>query len=61
MHKGIHNNKQHLKFNPIDIKKKPEEQKEKQYSNSKDYDSIRKLVNETHKPMKNKYYLIYKI
>ena len=61
MHKGIHNNKQRLKFNPIDIKKKPEEQKEKQYSNSKDYDSIRKVVNETHKPMKNKYYLIYKI
>ena len=61
MHKGIHNNKKHLKFNPNDIKKKPEEQKEKQDSNSKDYDTIRKLVNDTHKPMKNTTYLIYKI
>ena len=52
MYKGIHNNNTNLKFNPIDIKKKPEEEKEKQDTNSKDYVTIRKLVKGTYKPMK---------
>ena len=47
-------NKSDLKFNPIDIKKNPEEYNEKQDTNSKDYETIRKLVKGTYKPMKNK-------
>ena len=54
MYKGMHNNSNDLKFNPIDIKKKPEEEKDKQETNSKDYDTIGKLVKGTIKPMKNK-------
>ena len=47
MYKGltIHNND--VKFNPIEHKKKPEEEKGKQDTNSKDYETIRKLVNGT--------------
>ena len=46
MYKGfvIHSND--LKFNPIELKKKPEEEKDKQDTNSKDYETIRKLVKE---------------
>ena len=52
MYNWIHNNNNDLKFNPIDIKKKPEEEKEKQDTNSKDYETIRKLVKGTNTPMK---------
>ena len=44
MYKGIHNNSSDLKFNPTDIKKRPEEEKEKQDTKSKDYETIRQLV-----------------
>ena len=52
MYAEIHNNSDDLKFNRIDIKKKPEEEKDKQETNSKDYETLRKLVNGTIKPMK---------
>ena len=53
MFKWIHNiSNKDLTLNPIDIKKKPEEEKEKQDTNSKDYETIRKLVKGTNKPMK---------
>ena len=54
MYKGfvIHSND--LKFNPTELKKKPEEEKDKQETNSKDYETIRKLVKGTDKPTKNK-------
>ena len=57
MYKGIHNNSGDLKFNPIDIKKKPEEEKEQQDTNSNDDETIRKLMKGTYTRMKNKYYL----
>ena len=53
MYKGIHNNSD-LKFNPIDIKMKPEREKENQDTNSKDYETIRKLVKGTDEPMNQK-------
>ena len=61
MYKGIHNNRHDLKFNPIDIKKKPEEKKDAQETNSKDYETISKLVKSmgTNKPMLK--YLRYNI
>ena len=61
MYKGfvIHSND--LKFNPIELKKKPEEEKGMQETNSKDYETIRKLVKATNTPMKNKSYLKYNI
>jgi hypothetical protein len=43
-----------LKFNPIELKKKPEKKKDKQETNNKDYEPIRKLVKGTDKPTKNK-------
>ena len=48
----IHSND--LKFNPTELKKKPEEEKEKPETNSKDYDTIRKILKGTDKPTKNK-------
>ena len=39
MYNGLHKND--LKFNPIDIKKKPGEEKEKQDTNSNDYETIK--------------------
>ena len=54
MYRGIHNdNNNDLYINPIDIKKKPEEEKEMQYTNSNDYETFRKLEKGTNKPMKN--------
>ena len=52
MYKGfvLHNND--FKFNPIDIKKKPEEKKAEQDTNSKDCEKIIKLVKGTNKQMK---------
>ena len=52
MYKGfvIHNN--NVNFNPTEHKKKPEEERDKQATNSKDYETIRKLVKGTNKPMK---------
>ena len=44
MYKGSHIHSNDLKFNPNELKKKPEEEKEKQRTNSKDYETIRKLV-----------------
>ena len=52
MYKGIHNNSE-LNINPIDIKMKQEEQKEKQDTNSKGYETIRRQVRGTNKPIKN--------
>ena len=63
MHKGfvIHSND--LKFNPTEHKKKSEEEKDKQETNSKAYETIRKLVKSmgTNKPTKNNKYLRYNI
>ena len=58
MYTWIHNNND-LKFNPIAIKKKPEEEKEKKDTNSKACEKIIKLVKGTNKPMKNTKYLRY--
>ena len=44
----IHNND--LKFNPTELKKKPEEEKDKQETNSKDHETLRKLMKATNKP-----------
>ena len=54
MYRGfvIHSND--LKFNPTEHKKEPEEEKDKQENNSKDYETTRKLVAGTDKPTKNK-------
>ena len=54
MYKGfvIHNND--LKFNPTELKKKPEEEKDKHDTNNKDYETIRKLVKATNTPTKTK-------
>ena len=41
MYKGNHIRNNHLKFNPTELKKKPEAEKE---ANRKDYEIIRKLV-----------------
>ena len=41
----IHSN--NLKYNPTELKKTPEEEKEKQETNSKDYETIRQLVKGT--------------
>ena len=46
-----------MKFNPTELKKKPEEEQNKQETNNKDYEPIRKLVERTDKPTKNQYYL----
>ena len=54
MYKGNHIHSNDLKFNPTELKKKPEEEKDKQETNSKDYETIRKLVKGTDKPTKNK-------
>ena len=62
MYKDIHNdNTNDSNINPIDIKKKPEEEKEFQDTNSNDYETIRKLVKGTHKPMNSTSYLRYNI
>ena len=54
MYKDIHNdNTNDSNINPIDIKKKPEEEKELQDTNSNDYETIRKPGKGTNKPMKN--------
>ena len=54
MYKGIHNdNTNDSNINPIDIKKKPEEEKELQDTNINDYETIRKPGKGTNKPMKN--------
>ena len=52
MYKGfvIHSND--LKFNPTELKKKPEEEKDKHDTNSKDYETIRKLAKATNTPTK---------
>ena len=52
MYKGIHNNNNELNFNPVDKKKKQDEEKEKHYSTSNDYETIRLQVKGTHKQMK---------
>jgi len=54
MYKGfvIHSND--LKFNPTELKKKPEEEKDKHDTNSKDYETIRKLVKATNTPTNTK-------
>ena len=56
MYKGNHIQHNDLKFNPTEHKKKPEEEKEKQYTNNKDYETVRKLVQSigTDKPTNNK-------
>ena len=59
MYTWIHNNNNYLKFNPIDIKMKTEEEKEKEDTNSKDCEKIIRLVKGTNKPMKNTKYLRY--
>ena len=57
MYKGFTIHKKDLKFNPIEHKKKPEEEKDKQDTNSKDYETIREVVKGTNplgvKPTKN--------
>ena len=52
MYKGMHNNNNQVKFDPIDTKKKPEKEKEKQDTNNNDYDTSRKLVKGIQKPIK---------
>ena len=54
MYKGNHIHSNDLKFKPTELKKKPEEEKDMHDTNSKDYDTIRKLVKGTDKPTKNK-------
>ena len=54
MYKGFVKHSNDLKFNPIEVKKRPEEDKDKQDTNSKDYETNRKLVKGTDKPTKNK-------
>jgi hypothetical protein len=56
MYKGNHIHSNDLKFNPTELKKKPEEDKDKQETNSKDYESVRQLVQSmgTDKPTKTK-------
>ena len=61
MYNGIQNNSNELKFNPVDNKQKQDEEKEKQYTNNKEYDTISLQVKGTHKPMKNKLNLRYNI
>ena len=50
MYKGNHIHSNDLKFNPTKLKKKPEEEKDKQEANCKDYETIRKLVKATNTP-----------
>ena len=52
MYKGNHLHSNDLKFNPTELKKKPEEEKDKHDTNSKDYETIRKLVKATNTPTK---------
>ena len=54
MYKGNHIHSNDLKFNPTELKKKPEEEKDKHDTNSKDYETIRKLVKATNTPTKKK-------
>ena len=54
MYKGNHIHSNDLKFNPTELKKKPEEEKDNHNTNSKDYETIRKLVQGTDKRTKNK-------
>ena len=53
MYKGFVIRSNDLKFNPTELTKKPEEEKDKQETNSKDYDTTSELVNGTDKPTKN--------
>ena len=47
MYKVNHIHSNDLKFNPTELKKKPEKEKDKQETNNKDYETIRKLVKGT--------------
>ena len=47
MYKGFVLHCNDLKFNPTEHKKKPEEEKDKQDTNNKDYETINKLVKGT--------------
>ena len=54
MYKGNHIHSNDMKFNPTELKKKPEEEKDKHDTNSKDYETISKLVKATNTPTKTK-------